>query len=225
MESYFCLRRGRSSSPRALPNASVTPWFVGEWWGAHPLFTPLISLTLSPFLPFSKPLSYVLSLTFTWHVLIRSQGTSERRDAPDKQKKVPSRVGLRIYVYTPWPSSLLVINATERPLFSTRVCSRSTSPPGIDLRPRGRGLKSVTREKGVAGRERGNCAQALPSSWSRPSRGTALNPIKFLTDRQPASAAFPKIDRTNGRMNEPMAGSMRNRNDNEGQQARDAFCK
>lgn len=128
-----------------------------------------------------------------------SERASERHDAdtPDKRKKVPSRVGLRIYVHTPRPSLLLVINATERPLFSTRVCSRSTSPPGIDLRPRGRGLKSVTRKREREGRQGGDRAQALPSSsWSRPSRGTALNPIKFLTDRRLASAAFPKIDRT-----------------------------
>ena len=112
------------------------------------------------------------------------------------------------------PSSLLVINATERPLFSTRVCSRSTSPPGIDLRPRGRGLESVTRkrerererereETGAAKRGRG-VVHRLPSSWSRPSRGTALNPIKFLTDRRFTSTAFPRIDR--------MVGSIRKKN-------------
>lgn len=209
MESYFYRRRGRSPTPRAPPNASVTPQFVGD-----------MVLPLSPILSHSLCLLLFQRAALTSFSRLRSHGTcsyarrkraSGRHDASDKRKKVPSRVGLRKYVHTPRPS-LLVINATERPLFSTRVCSRSTSPLGIDLRPRGRGLKSVTRERererggrGSAGRGRGNCAQALPSSsWSRPSRGTALNPIKFLTDRRVASAAFPKIDRT--------AGSMRHEN-------------
>jgi len=105
-------------------------------------------LFLSLYISFSANCYFTsFSLTFSWHVLICSWETKERTsEVPVKRKKVPSRVDLRIYVHTPRPS-LLVINATERPLFSTRVCSRSTSPPGIDLRPRGRGLKSVTRRR------------------------------------------------------------------------------
>lgn len=133
----------------------------------------------------------------------RGERASERASVTTSrisERRWPSRVGYRIYVHTPRPSPLLVINATERPLFSTRVCSRSTSPPGIDLRPRGRGLKSVTRkeekEREWKGVGRGDCVQAVPSSsWSRPRRGTALNPIKFLTDRRLASVAEDRPNR------------------------------